>query len=61
MPMLVLTRKKNERIIITTADGQVIYLVVVEILSEKVRIGIEAPKDIRINREEVQLRMRKEK
>jgi len=59
--MLVLTRKKNERIIITTADGQVIYLVVVEILSEKVRIGIEAPKDIRINREEVQLRMRKEK
>lgn len=47
--MLVLSRKKNESIIIN--DN--IRIVVVEIQGDKVRLGIEAPKDIPVHRQEV--------
>ena len=47
--MLVLSRKKNESIMI---DDD-ISLVVVEIRGDKVRLGIEAPKDIPVHRREV--------
>jgi carbon storage regulator len=48
--MLVLSRKKNESIIINDD----ISIVVVEIRGDKVRLGIEAPKEIPVNRGEVQ-------
>ena len=51
MGMLVLSRKKNERIIIR----EDIVITVVDIRGDKVRIGIEAPKDISVHREEVQI------
>lgn len=44
--MLVLSRKKNETIRI----GENIRLVVVEIRGDKVRLGVEAPKDVAIQR-----------
>lgn len=47
--MLVLSRKKNESIVI--ADDVVITIV--EIRGDKVRLGIEAPNHIRIHRQEV--------
>ena len=47
--MLVLSRKKNESIIIN--DN--ITLVVVDIKGDKVRIGIDAPKDVPVHRKEV--------
>jgi carbon storage regulator len=47
--MLVLSRKKNESIVI----GDTITIVVVEIRGDKVRLGIEAPKDVPVHREEV--------
>ena len=47
--MLVLSRKKNESIIIN--DN--IRIVVVEIQGDKIRLGIEAPKDIPVHRQEV--------
>lgn len=47
--MLVLSRKKNERIRI----GDEIIVEVVEIVGNKVRIGIIAPKAIPVHREEV--------
>ena len=47
--MLVLSRKKNESIII---DDN-IRIVVVEIRGDKVRLGIECPKKIPIHRQEV--------
>jgi carbon storage regulator len=47
--MLVLSRKKNETIII---DDHIV-ITVVEIRGDKVRLGIEAPKEIPIHRSEV--------
>lgn len=47
--MLVLSRKKNEKIII----GDDIVIAVVEIRADKVRLGIEAPKEVPVHREEV--------
>lgn len=48
--MLVLSRKRSERILI----GENIVVTVVEIRGEKVRLGVSAPPDIPIHREEVQ-------
>ncbi|RUL89028.1 carbon storage regulator CsrA [Tautonia sociabilis] len=47
--MLVLSRKKNESIIINDH----IVVTVVEIRGDKVRLGIEAPKDVSVHRREV--------
>ena len=47
--MLVLSRKKNESIVIN--DN--ITIVVVEIRGDKVRLGIEAPKEVPVHRREV--------
>jgi carbon storage regulator len=47
--MLVLTRKKNESIVI----NDVIKVTVVEIRGDKVRLGIEAPREIDVHRQEV--------
>lgn len=47
--MLVLSRKKNE--VVTINDD--IRIVVVDIRGDKVRLGIEAPKDVSVHREEV--------
>ncbi len=47
--MLVLSRKKNESIIINDH----ITVTVVEIRGDKVRLGIEAPKDISVHRREI--------
>lgn len=47
--MLVLSRKLGESIII--GDG--IRVTVVRIAGDKVRIGVEAPPDVRVDREEV--------
>lgn len=47
--MLVLTRKKFEKICI----GDNITITIVEVRGDKVRIGIEAPIDIPVHRQEV--------
>jgi carbon storage regulator len=47
--MLVLTRKKDESIII----GENIVVTVVEIRGDKVRLGIEAPRAVPVHRREV--------
>ena len=47
--MLVLSRKKNESIIIN--DN--ITVTVIEIRGDKVRLGIEAPKQVTVHRREV--------
>lgn len=47
--MLVLSRKKDEKIII----GDNITVMVIDIRGDKVRLGIEAPKEITVHRQEV--------
>ncbi|MCK9557567.1 MAG: carbon storage regulator CsrA [Candidatus Cloacimonetes bacterium] len=47
--MLVLSRKKNESIVINDD----ITVVIVEIRGDKVRLGVEAPKDVPVHRREV--------
>lgn len=47
--MLVLSRRKNESIVINDD----ITIVVVEIRGDKVRLGVEAPKDVPVHRREV--------
>lgn len=48
-PMLVLSRKTNERIVINND----IEICVVEIRGDKVRLGVNAPRDIVVDRSEV--------
>ncbi len=50
--MLILTRRVDERIFI----GDDITLCVLDIEGNRVRLGLEAPKDVAILREEVQQR-----
>jgi carbon storage regulator len=54
--MLVLTRKPNESIMI----GDQIELSVLSVAGDKVRIGIEAPREIPVFRKEVWLAIRQE-
>lgn len=47
--MLVLSRKKNESIVI----GGNVTVTIVEVRGDKVRLGIEAPSDVTVHRLEV--------
>ena len=47
--MLVVSRKRHESIIL----GDNIVITIVEILGDKVRLGIEAPKEVPVHRQEV--------
>ena len=47
--MLVFSRKKNERVLINDS----IVITIVEIRGDKVRIGIDAPAHIAVDREEI--------
>ena len=54
--MLVLTRKSNQSIMI----GDEIEVSVLSVLGEKVRVGIQAPRDIPVYRKEVYLEIRQD-
>lgn len=54
--MLALSRKKGESIII----GDDIEIKILEISGDKVRIGIEAPKEVSIHRQEIYLQIQEE-
>ena len=55
--MLVLTRKRNESIVI----GDDIEVRILSVVGEKVRIGIEAPRDIPVFRKEVYLEIQQQR
>lgn len=55
--MLVLTRKSNQSIMI----GDDIEVSVLSIMGEKVRIGIQAPRDVPVFRKEVYLEIQAER
>ena len=53
--MLVLSRKKNEQIVI----GDDIVITIVEVRADKVRIGIDAPIHVPVHRHEVYVAIQK--
>jgi carbon storage regulator len=53
--MLVLSRKRDERIVI----GDNIVITVVEVRGDKVRLGIDAPTEVPVHRQEVLDAMRR--
>jgi len=55
--MLVLTRNANQSIMI----GDDVIITVLEVRGDQVRLGIRAPRDIDVHREEVFVAMRREK
>ncbi len=55
--MLVLTRKTNQSIMI----GDDIEISVLAIMGEKVRIGIQAPRDVPVFRQEVYVEIQQER
>lgn len=54
--MLILARRWNERIFI----GDDIVITVMRIQNGEVRLGIEAPRNVPVHREEVAIRLRSE-
>ncbi|MDQ3609149.1 MAG: carbon storage regulator CsrA [Actinomycetota bacterium] len=55
--MLVLTRKSNQSIMI----GDDIEITVLSVMGEKVRIGIQAPREIPVFRQEVYIEIQEER
>ncbi len=47
--MLVFTRKKNQQVVI----DEKIIITVVEVAGDKIRLGIEAPREVPVHRREV--------
>ena len=54
--MLVLSRKRDERIVI----GDNIVITIVDVRGDKVRLGIEAPPEIPVHRQEIVDALRRE-
>jgi len=54
--MLVLSRRKNESIVI--ADD--IIITVIDVRGDKVRLGIDAPRDVSVHRQEIYDVLRRE-
>lgn len=55
--MLVLSRQKDESIMI----GDDVEIVIVDVRGDKVRLGINAPRNIAVHRKEIFLAIQKEK
>lgn len=55
--MLVLSRKKDESVII----GDDIKVMVIEVRGDKVRLGFEAPRTLSVHRQEVWIDIQKQK
>ena len=55
--MLILTRRVGESVII----GDDITLTVLGVRGHQVRLGVDAPKDVSVHREEIYQRIQKEK
>ena len=55
--MLILSRRVGEKLVI----GEDVIITVLGVKGNQIRIGIDAPRDVSVNREEIYLRILKEK
>jgi len=55
--MLILTRRIGEKLII----GEDVTVSILSVKGHQIRVGIEAPRDVQIHREEVYLRIQEER
>lgn len=55
--MLILTRRVGEKLII----GEDVTVTILSLKGNQIRIGIDAPREIKVHREEVYERIRKER
>lgn len=55
--MLILTRGPNENIVITADGGIRLEVHVISVQGKQVRLGIAAPDDVLINRQEIQAQL----
>lgn len=51
--MLVLTRRKRESLIVTLPSGEIMTLTICDLRSDKVKLGVEAPDEVKVQREEL--------
>lgn len=51
--MLVLSRQRDETVVLKLLSGQLIRVTVVDIRGDKVRLGFDAPPNVAVNREEI--------
>ena len=57
MGMLVMTRRRDEEIVIVCPDGARLRIVACENREDRTKIGVEAPPQYIVNRKEVQERV----
>lgn len=55
--MLILKRRRDERVILTTAEGTRIELLIIDVRDGAARLGFTAPADVVIHRSEIQERI----
>lgn len=55
--MLILTRKAGETICI----GDDVRVTIVEVVDNRIRVGIQAPKSVTVDREEIHIKKREER
>lgn len=49
--MLVLSRRLGEKLVLTTPEGREVVVVVMGIERGRVRLGVEAPRDVKVYRD----------
>lgn len=58
--MLVLTRRKTEKLVLHDDTGRKVVITILDNRSGQTRIGIEAPNDVQVDREEIYNRKQQE-
>jgi carbon storage regulator CsrA len=59
--MLILARRLGETLVMKTESGELINVTVLGVKANQVRIGVEAPKTVAVNREEIHIKKEAER
>lgn len=59
--MLVLSRKKNESVMIACPDGSILEVLFVDFQGSSIRLGFAGPREIEVHRKEVWRAIQREK